>query len=54
MMIMTCGTGLVAVAPRNRRRVMITYADVEKLLAARSEEPPVLSASSLRPSVRKP
>jgi len=41
MMIMTCGTGLVA--PRNGRRVMIAYADVEKLLAARSEDPPVLS-----------
>jgi hypothetical protein len=41
MTIMTCGTCLAA--PRNRRRVVITYADVEKLLATRSEDPPVLS-----------
>jgi hypothetical protein len=41
MTIMPCGTG--AAAPRNRGRVMISYADVEKLLATRSEDPPVLS-----------
>jgi Bacterial archaeo-eukaryotic release factor family 10 len=41
MTVMPCGAGLTV--PRNRRRVMITYADVEKLLATRSEDPPVLS-----------
>ena len=41
MTIMPCGTG--SAAPRNWGRVMISYADVEKLLATRSEDPPVLS-----------
>ena len=38
---MPCGTD--GAAPRNRGRVMISYTDIEKLLATRSENPPVLS-----------
>ena len=38
---MPCGTD--GAAPRNRGRVMISYTDVEKLLATRSENLPVLS-----------
>ncbi len=41
MTIMPCGTGITA--PRKGMRVMITYADVEKLHVTHSEDPPVLS-----------
>lgn len=50
MTITPYGTGIAA--PRNRGHVMISYADVEKLLAVHSEDPPVLPRAGLMTGMR--